>query len=276
VKALNTNALSSGMRRFGALSGERILKGLSEAITGSEETVFVSIRALLADAAKLFQEFKDTAWIIWDEIMQGIGRAIGRSIDSLVLNPLRVLVRQADEILGYLITRGYEIGYNAITSLKTGMLVVWDQVTDWLGGIASRVWEAVGPTASMLWDRGYGIISGLLDGMKAAWGKVTDFVGGLAGWIADHKGPLEVDRQLLIPHGRALIAGLNEGLLHEWRTVQGTIGGFNAALGAQGGALAPAAGGGRSLSLVVNGATLQPIDERILVGLLRDYERLYG
>ena len=52
----------------------------------------------------------------------------------------------------------------------------------------------------------------LLSGLKSAWGGVTDFVGGIADWIASHKGPIEYDRRLLVPHGRAIMAGLGEGL----------------------------------------------------------------
>ncbi|MCW1043163.1 hypothetical protein OJ597_12360, partial [Streptococcus anginosus] len=55
---------------------------------------------------------------------------------------------------------------------------------------------------------------------------VTDFVGGIAGWIRDHKGPIEYDKRLLIPAGKAIMNGLNEGLKNQFKSVQSTVSGM--------------------------------------------------
>ncbi|CRH85742.1 Phage-related protein [Chlamydia trachomatis] len=57
------------------------------------------------------------------------------------------------------------------------------------------------------------------------WSSVTDFVGGIAGWIADHKGPIEYDRKLLIPAGNAIMKGLDQGLQDQFKDVKQTVGG---------------------------------------------------
>jgi hypothetical protein len=55
---------------------------------------------------------------------------------------------------------------------------------------------------------------------------VTGFVGSVGGWIASHKGPLDYDRQLLIPHGNAVMAGFNEGLTTGFAKAQLNISGM--------------------------------------------------
>ena len=36
---------------------------------------------------------------------------------------------------------------------------------------------------------------------------MTGFISGIGSWIASHKGPIDVDRQLLVPHGHAIMDG---------------------------------------------------------------------
>jgi len=55
-------------------------------------------------------------------------------------------------------------------------------------------------------------MGGFLSGITSGFDKIKTFVGGIASWIGSHKGPISYDRQLLIPHGNAMMAGLNEGL----------------------------------------------------------------
>ena len=55
-------------------------------------------------------------------------------------------------------------------------------------------------------------MGGFLSGLRSMWGAITSFVGGIASWIAAHKGPLDYDRKLLIPAGKAIMGGLYKGL----------------------------------------------------------------
>lgn len=77
-----------------------------------------------------------------------------------------------------------------------------------------------------LWSAGKAILDGFLGGLKSAWDSVTDFVGGIAGWIADHKGPIEYDRKLLIPAGNAIMQGLDRGLQDRFKGVKKSVSGM--------------------------------------------------
>jgi hypothetical protein len=63
-----------------------------------------------------------------------------------------------------------------------------------------------------LYNKGRLIVDGFLSGMRDKFKIVKDWVSGIAKWIKDNKGPVSLDRQLLVPAGKALMGGLLEGL----------------------------------------------------------------
>lgn len=85
-------------------------------------------------------------------------------------------------------------------------------VLDWAGGIGGSILDALGDMGSLLFEQGSAIISGFLDGLKSMWDSVTGWVSGIGEWIAENKGPIDYDRVLLVPHGKAIMAGLQEGM----------------------------------------------------------------
>lgn len=123
------------------------------------------------------------------------------------------------------------------------------QVSDWFGrmrdavvdrfndavafvrGIPGRILSALGDLGGLLLGAGHAIINGFLNGLKSAWNSVTSFVSGIGGWIADHKGPIDYDRQLLVPHGNAIMDGLHEGLMAGGDRVQRYLDGFTTGIG---------------------------------------------
>ena len=105
---------------------------------------------------------------------------------------------------------------NAWESMKQGVRDLVDKVTSIFDGIKNID----------LWEAGKAILDGFLGGLKSAWDSVTDFVGGIAGWIADHKGPIEYDRKLLIPAGNAIMQGLDRGLQDRFKDVKKSVGGM--------------------------------------------------
>lgn len=122
----------------------------------------------------------------------------------------------------------------------------WTQAWNGIKSIFSGIWTAVSGVAKAGWgvlkgifNAGVGFIKGvmhfslsaegeaimnsLLGGLKRAWESVKSFVSGIGKWIKDHKGPISVDRRLLIPAGHAIMNGLGNGLVDGFSDVQKSV-----------------------------------------------------
>jgi minor tail protein len=115
---------------------------------------------------------------------------------------------------------------NWFGQLRDGAIAKAVELVNWVKSLPGKLLDGLGNLGHLLWDAGAKIIQGLWDGLKSAFEKVKNWVKGIGSWIADHKGPIEVDAVLLIPHGRAFMQGLAGGLQTEFAanvkpTVQG-------------------------------------------------------
>ena len=112
-----------------------------------------------------------------------------------------------------------------INGLVNGAQLAWNTMKQAVSSLVSNVTSIFNGIKNInLWSAGKAILDGFLGGLKSAWTSVTDFVGGIAGWIADHKGPIEYDRKLLIPAGNAIMQSLDKGLQDRFRDVKNTVG----------------------------------------------------
>lgn len=109
---------------------------------------------------------------------------------------------------------------NALSALKTILTGLGGKILDWIGDLGG-----------LLKDAGEAIIQGLLDGIKGKFEDVKDFVTGIGDWIGDHKGPLDYDRRLLVPHGQAIIGGLMAGIDSQLGALYAQVGGIGPRLG---------------------------------------------
>ena len=103
------------------------------------------------------------------------------------------------------------------------------ELVNWMRSLPGKLLDALGKLGHLLWDAGASIIRGLWDGLKHAFEEVKKWISGIGSWIADHKGPIEVDAVLLVPHGKAFMEGLAGGLKAEFAanvkpTVEGMAG----------------------------------------------------
>ena len=185
-----------------------IIKAVMAIINGDWDTAWNAIKGVgeaiwkgLSAAGKaIFDGFAQILSNIWSAIKTVASNA-WEGLKSTVLGLIDGLVQGAK---------------NAWESMKQGVRDLVDKVTSIFDGIKNID----------LWEAGKAILDGFLNGLKSAWSAVTDFVGGIAGWIADHKGPIEYDRKLLIPAGNAIMQGLNRGLQDRFKDVKKSVGGM--------------------------------------------------
>lgn len=99
-----------------------------------------------------------------------------------------------------------------VNGFVTRMRTLPSRARSAIASAKARIQSVFSGAGDWLRSRGSAVINGLLAGLKAPWQKVKDWVSGIAKWIKDHKGPISLDQQLLVPAGKALMGGLLSGL----------------------------------------------------------------
>lgn len=165
-----------------------------------KSTVTSLITGLVQGAQNIWDGFMNFLSSLWEGIKSTASNAWS-SLASSVLNIINGLVSGAQ---------------NAWNSMSNAVSNLISNVT----GFFNQLWNID------LFGAGKAILQGFLDGLQSMWSSVTDFVGGIAGWIRDHKGPIEYDRQLLVPAGNAIMGSLDNGLKDGFKDVKKTVGGM--------------------------------------------------
>lgn len=129
-----------------------------------------------------------------------------------ILAAIGTLLLQAAAAVAGAVGQMLSAGLEFVGGLLSGATQKGAEVLDWFAGLPGRILSALGDLGGLLVGAGRSVIDGFLSGLKGAWDGVTGFVGGIADWIAEHKGPIEYDRRLLVPHGMAIMRGLGSGI----------------------------------------------------------------
>lgn len=109
------------------------------------------------------------------------------------------------------------------TEFLSGVETKFNEVVDWFGGLPDKITAAIGDVGNLLWDTGKSIIDGLWNGLKSAWDSVTGWFSSITSQIPSLKGPMDVDRRLLIPNGLAIMGSLLTGLREGFPAVAGEL-----------------------------------------------------
>ena len=156
-----------------------------------------------------------------------IAQSIWDGVVAVFQGGWQVLKGVFDVFIG-IITGDWTQAWNGIKSIFSG---IWTAIS----GVAQAGWGVLrgifnagvgfikGVMRFSLSAEGRAIMNSLLDGLKSAWESVKSFVGGIGKWIKAHKGPISVDRRLLIPAGHAIMNGLGNGLVDGFSDVQKSV-----------------------------------------------------
>ncbi len=126
------------------------------------------------------------------------------------------------KLVGYLLG----VGRRAIQSFAGAVSAGANRVITFMKRVPGRISAALGNAASALRAKGKDFLGGLLAGLKEKFEDVKDFVKKIAGIIKSLKGPIEVDRKLLVPEGKAIMSGFEKGIKEKWKPVSRMLGGI--------------------------------------------------
>lgn len=177
--------------------------------------------AAIASLARLLWNFYRNVWTTAFNIIKGIVTSI---ISFAMGIPQRII--NAMISLGQLL---WSFATNAWNRFREAVVTVSQNIMGFVRGIPGRIVAALGNLARLLYGKGKDVMQGLFDGLKAVWENIKDWLSGIGDKIKSLKGPIEVDRTLLVDEGRAIMEGFHNGLKDRWDGVEnflGSRGGF--------------------------------------------------
>ena len=211
-------------------------------ITTAVQTEITMISSIIQATLTIIQTVWSTIWnaivivaqTVWDMVVTIISTAI--NVVAGIIQAITQAIQGNWSAVWNTIVSIAITAWNGIKSVVSaginGVEAVITTVMNGLKAVISTVWNAIKSVFNAgvnfiksvvhidLSGQGRAIMNSFLGGLESAWESVKSFVGGIAGWIKKHKGPIRVDRKLLIPAGIAIMTGFNKGLQDQFSTVQ--------------------------------------------------------
>ena len=197
---------------------------------GIKTYVMAIVTTLVSLLINAWEGFKNGLVAIWNFLSttaSSIWNAIKSAVVSIVtalVNAIKSLWENFKAFFTSTINTIQSIAVNTWNSIKSSVISIiqglvnaaqnaWNTFKNGVQSLVNTVRNIFSTLSNInLFGAGSAIMNGFLGGLKSVWGSIKSFVGSIAGWIRDHKGPIEVDRRLLIPAGNAIMGGLNRGL----------------------------------------------------------------
>ena len=188
---------------------------------------------LKAGLEAIWNFLSTTASTVWNALKTAV-----TTIVTGLVNGIKALWEGFKSFFTTLINTVQSIAVNTWNSIKSSVTSIiqglvnaaenaWNTFKNGVQSLVDKVRNIFDSIRNIdLWGAGKAIMNGFLNGLKSVWGSITSFVGDIAGWIRDHKGPIEVDRKLLIPAGTAIMESLDEGLTDKFASVKKTVSGM--------------------------------------------------
>ena len=214
-------------------------------ITTAVQTEITMISSIIQATLTIIQTVWSTIWnaivtvaqTVWDmvvtvistaiNVVAGIIQAITQAIQgnwSAVWNTIVSIAITAWNGIESVVSAGINGVKSVITTVMNGLKAVistvWNAIKSIFNAGVSYIKSFVHIDLS---GQGRAIMNSFLNGLKSAWEAVKSFVGGIGSWIKAHKGPIRVDRKLLIPAGVAIMTGFNKGLQDQFETVKKSV-----------------------------------------------------
>lgn len=211
---------------------------------GIKTVVMAIVTTLVSLLINAWEGFKNGLIAIWNFLSttaSSIWNAIKSAVVSIVtglVNGIKSLWEGFRSFFNSLINSVMNIAVSTWNSIRSSVVSIiqglvnaaqnaWNSFRNGVQTLVNTVRNIFSSLSNInLFSAGSAILNGFLRGLKSVWGSIQNFVSGIAGWIRDHKGPIEVDRKLLIPAGTAIMESLDEGLTDKFESVKKTVGGM--------------------------------------------------